>query len=279
MTTLEALADALLHSLTQILPISEAVPSTLLQTVLHWPTGGLEILCLIFCMASIAFLVFFRFDWLGMISAFFRSVFQPLSLKAESRSLDQHTLMFLLLIFLPAYLLKHFTASLFAENEILTHPLVNALLTASFAFGLYFSHRWNKRIHGLNHLKLADGFLIGAITLLSIHPALPYIGLLWFAFAMRNYHYEAVFKYSMLALGFTVFSGTISLLAHIGLRNAIDTVGHLNSAAILVISFVTFWITLENLQKSLNESTYKMFQWLNAAFALFFVAIYFLREA
>jgi hypothetical protein len=279
MTTFQALIDAFLHALAQILPISDAVPSALLQGILHWPSGGPEILCLILCMATLAFLIFFRFDWLGMISAFFRSLFQPMSLKSETRSLDQHTLMFLLLIFLPAYLLRHFVTPMIAENEILAHPFVNAALTAIFAFGLYFSHRWNKRIHGLNHLKLGDGFFIGAITLLSVHPALPYIGLLWFGFAIRNYHYEAVFKYSMLALGFTLITGAISLLAHVGIKPSIDAVGHLNSVAILVVSFVTFWMALENLQKNLNEGTYKTFQWLNSIFVVLFVAVYFLRDA
>jgi undecaprenyl pyrophosphate phosphatase UppP len=279
MTTFQALIDAFLHALAQILPISDAVPNALLQTVLHWPSGGQEILCLILCMATFAFLIFFRFDWLGMISAFFRSIFQPMSLKTEARSLDQHTLMFLLLVFLPAYLLRHFTAPLISENEIITHPFVNAILTASFAFGLYFAHRWNKRINGLNHLKLFDGFFIGAITLLSAHPALPYIGLLWFGLAVRNYHYEAVFKYSMLALGSTLMAGTVHVLSHVGLKSSFDTLGHLNSVAILVVSFVTFWMSLENLQKSLNESTFRTFQWLNGVFALFFVAVYFLRDA
>jgi undecaprenyl pyrophosphate phosphatase UppP len=278
MTTFQALIDAFMHSLAQMLPLSEAVPNSFAQTVLHWPVGSPEILCLISCMGSLAFLIFFRFDWLGMISAFFRSIFQPMTLKSDQRSLDQHTLMFLLLISVPAMLLRHFLAPLFAENEILTHPFVNAVLTGILAFGIYFSHRWNKRINGLNHLKLFDGFFIGAFTLLSAHPALPYIGLLWIAFALRNYHYEAVFKYSYLALGFTLFVSSISLMVGVGFKTSLDLVGHLNSVAILVVSFVTFWMILENLQKNLNESTYRAFQWLNGIFALFFIAVYFLRD-
>jgi undecaprenyl pyrophosphate phosphatase UppP len=277
MTTFQALIDAFLRTLVQILPISERVPETALQGLMHWSEGTLEILCLVFCMGGIAFLIFFRFDWMGIFSAFFRSLFQPLSLRAESRSLDQHTLMLLILVFVPALLIRYFITPLLPD-EIFNHPLVNAALTALVAFGLYFSHRWNKRIHGLNHLKLADGFLIGALGLLSVHPAIPYVGMLWIGFALCNYHYEAVFKYSMMAVGLTLFAGTFELLHRVGFRNSVDTVGHLNCIAILVVSFGTFWMGLENLQKNLNEGTYKTFQWLNSIFAIFFIVFYFLRD-
>lgn len=278
MTTFQALIDAFMHSLALMLPISELAPDAFMQSVLHWPAGSAEILCLILSMGSLVFLIFFRFDWLGMFSAFFRSILQPLTLKSEQRSLDQHTLLFLFLIFVPAAVLKHVLAPFFAENEILVHPFVNAALTGILAFSIYFAHRWNKRINGLNHLKLFDGFFIGAISLLSAHPAIPYVGLLWIGFALRNYHYEAVFKYAYLALGVTLFTSLIHSLSSVGFKSALDSVGHLNSVAILVVSFVTFWMVLENLQRNLNESTYRAFQWINSIFALFFIAIYFLRD-
>jgi undecaprenyl pyrophosphate phosphatase UppP len=277
MTTFQALIDAFLRTLVQILPISERVPETALQGLMHWTEGTPEILCLVFCMGAIAFLVFFRFDWMGIFSAFFRSILQPFTLKAESRSLDQHTLIFLILIFVPAFLVRHWVTPLLPE-DIFNHPFVNAALTALLAFGLYFSHRWNKRIHGLNHLKLSDGFLIGTMSLLSVHPAIPYVGTLWIGFALCNYHYEAVFKYSMMAVGLTIFADTLNLLHQVGFRNSFDTVGHLNCIAILVVSFMTFWLGLENLQKTLNEGTYKTLQWLNSVFAIFFIVFYFLRD-
>ena len=279
MSTFQALIDAFLHALTQILPISEAVENALLKSILGWPTGSPEVHVQVFCMAALVFIIFFRFDWLGMFSAFIRSVFKPFSLKSELRSLDQHTLIFLILVFLPAFLLKHFLEPVFATNEILIHPFVNSALTAALAFGFYFSRRWNKRVNGLNHLKIADGFFIGFLTLLSAHPTLPYLALLWIGFALRNFHYEAVFKYSMLALGLTLVTKLALLLTQVGLITAIENVGYLNSMAILVVSFVTFWMTLDHLQNGLSESTFRTLQWLNIFFAGFFVLVYFLRIA
>ena len=61
------------------------------------------------------------------------------------------------------------------------------------------------------------------------------------------------------------------------LKSAFNGVGHLNSIAILVVSITTFWMTLENLQVSLNESTLKAFKWFSVLFGLFYGAVYFIR--
>ena len=165
-----------------------------------------------------------------------------------------------------------------AESELLTHPLLLALLLGVLAFGFQFSYRWNKRINGLNHLKLWDGVTIAALTLLSVHPAFPYIGMLWIGFALKNYHTEAIFKYSMLALGLSLVSETVSLLQMVGLKSAMEQVGHLNSVAVFVVSFTLFWLGLENLEKNLNEGTYISFKWISIASSLFFIALYFVRN-
>lgn len=277
MTTFQALIDAFLQALTHLLPLSESTPDALFQ-MLHWPVTSPEILCLVSIMGSIAFLIFFRFDWLGMISAFLKSILKPLSLKAETRTLDQHTLLFLLLIFLPSALLRHFLSPVLSEIEGVLHPFTIAALSALVAFGFHFAAGWNKRVHGLNHLRLSHGFLIGSLTLLRFHPGLPYVALLWIGFALVNYSYEAIFKYSMLALGLSLFCETFSLLHEIGLKATFDGVGKLNSVAIVFVSFTLFWMGLESLQKSLSEGTFRFFKWMNLLLAIFFASLFFLKS-
>lgn len=275
-TTFQALIDAFLQALTHLLPLSESTPDALFQ-ILQWPLTSPEIICLVTLMGSLAFLIFFRFDWLGMISAFLKSMLKPLSLKPAERTLDQNTLIFLILIFLPSALLRHFVAPNLVEYEMVLHPFVLAACSALLAFGFHFAAGWNKRIHGLNHLKLSDGVLIGFLTLLRFHPAFPYIALLWLGFALLNYSYEAVFKYSMLALGLGLFWESTSLVHELGLKAVFDGVGKLNSVAIIFVSFTVFWMGLESLQKSLSENTFRTFKWLNLLLAVFFASLYFLR--
>lgn len=277
MTTFQALVDAFLSAIVHLLPISEAVLDQMNETLFHWSVPAHELSLLVVLMGSLAFLYFFRFDWLGMISALIKTVAKPLSLKALDRNLDQHTLLFLIFITAPHLILKRLVSPWIAEIDALNHPIMMAVFSLVLAFGFHFSHRWNKRIHGLNHLKLFDGVSIAALTLLSAHPAFPYLATLWIGFALNNYHTEAIFKYSMLALGVSLMSETIVLLSTTGLRLAFDQVGHLNSIAVLVISFTVFWLGLENLEKNLNEGTYKTFKWMSIVVALFFVIIYFIK--
>ncbi len=278
MTTFQALIDAFVQALSHILPFPIQGPELFFESVLHWPSLLPEINALVCLMGSLCFLIFFRFDWLGIISAGIKSLMNPMSLKSETRTLDQHTFLFLILIFLPSALVNHFFSGALKDIEISGHPFVLAVLSAALAYGFYFSQGWNKRIHGLNHLKLSHGITIGILSLLSLHSGLPYLGLLWIGFALLNYHYEAVFKYSMLALGLTLFTTSFSLLREFGIKDAMATIGHLNSAAILIVSFSVFWMGLENLQKTLSESSYRTLCYLNGFFSIFFIAIYFLRN-
>ena len=278
MTTFQALVDAFLSALSHLVPLSETVLENVSQTVFHWPTASHEIHLLVVSMGVIAFLTFFRFDWLGMISAFLKSVARPLSLKPEERNLDQHTLLFLLIISLPHLIGRRLLAPVVADSEILNHPLFLAAASALLAFGFHFSHRWNKRIHGLNHLKLIDAVPIAILGLFSCLPIFPYIGMLWIGFALNNYHTEAIFKYSMLALGIDLIAELISLWSSIGVKSAMETIGHLNSVAVFVVSFTVFWIGLENLQKNLSEATYKSFKWVSLCAGIFFVVVYFINR-
>ncbi len=228
-------------------------------------------------MGALAFLIFFRFDWLGMISAFLKSIVRPFSLKAEQRTLDQHTLLFLILIFLPSALLRYFVTPYLGQVEGALHPFALAAGSAVVAFGFHFASGWNKRIHGLNHLKLSDGFLIGLLAMFRFHPAFPYVALLWVGFALLNYSYEAIFKYSMLAVGLSLFTESTILLQTLGLKATFDGVGKLNSVAIIFVSFTVFWMGLESLQKSLSEGSFRTFKWLNLLLTVFFASLFFLR--
>ena len=140
-----------------------------------------------------------------------------------------------------------------------------------------FAANWNKRLMGLNHIKLKDAVVVGALTLLSAHPAVPFVFTVWFGLALTNYHYDAIFKYSMLALGLQIWIHFFGLLHEVSLKDAFATVGHLNSIAMLVILVTTIWMSLENLQKNLNENTLKAFKWFNVGCALFYGVVYFIR--
>jgi undecaprenyl pyrophosphate phosphatase UppP len=278
MTTFQTLIEGFLESLAHLLPISSAFSHSLLSDLFHWPSPSPELNLLILLVATLVFLIHFRFDWLGIFSALLRSIFNPKSLHPERRTLDQHSLLFILIVFTPQAVLRPILTNGLEAEEWIKHPFLAGGLTLILAFLFHASYRWNKRIHGLNHLKLSHGALISILCIPSIHPALTLIGLLWIGFAFCNYHYEAIFKYSMLLLGLAIFTETGTLLSTTGVRDALDQVGHLNAVAVLVVGFSIFWIGLENLEKSLSEGTYRNFLWINALIGIYLFVSHFIPK-
>jgi undecaprenyl pyrophosphate phosphatase UppP len=278
MTTFQTLIEGFLQALDHLLPISNSFSHSFFNDLLHWPAPSPELDLLILLMASLVFLIHFRFDWLGLFSAFLKCIFNPKSLHPERRTLDQHSLLFLMIVFLPQFLLRLLLSHSSESVEWIQHPFLAAGLTGVLAFLFHSSYRWNKRIHGLNHLRLSHGTLLSILCIPSAHPALPLIGLLWIGFAFCNYHFEAIFKYSMLLLGLALFAETGALFATTSIHGALEQIGHLNSVAVLVVAFSIFWIGLENLEKTLSENTYKNFLWLNTAIAVYLFASHFIPK-
>jgi len=277
MTTFQYIVDAILGALTQVIPFSEVIPRDLSRFVFHWTSPTAELELLVTLMGALVFLIFFRYDWLGLVSALLKSIVKPASLKNEVRTLDQQSVLFLLIVCIPTFFAERVILPFLRDNEWVNHPLVLTGLFIIMAALFQFSANWNKRIKGLNHLRLIDAIGIAILCFFSFHPAVPLLFTLWVGFAFANYHYEAVFKYSMLIAGIEIFARFFSLLTDTSLSQAFSTVGALNAVAVLVLAFTAFWMTLEQLQKNLSEHTFRAFKWLSFACALFYVAIYFIQ--
>ena len=276
MTTFQVLLQSFLKALTLTLPVSEAQTKAISQNLLNWTLPFAEIELLVLSTATLAILFFFRFDWLGMISAGITSVFRPLSLKADTRTLDQQSLIFLLIAFVPVRILSLLLDAPPIDVNLIPPPLLSGACMIAGAFALLGSSRWNKRINGLNHLRISHAFWISMASLLSLIPGFSLAGLLWAGFAFCNYNHEAIFKISGMLLGLSVFSKTASTVQSVSFPDAFAQIGYLNSAAVIVVAFTVIWISLEHLQKSLSEATYKNFQWLGLLSGVAFFALYFL---
>jgi hypothetical protein len=127
-------------------------------------------------------------------------------------------------------------------------------------------------------LRTLDAIPVILLSVLSIHPAFPLALVFWLGLALTNYHYEAVFKYSMLLLGVQTLVHFLGLLGEIGFKDSMAGVGYLNGIAALVVMFsISWWMVLENLQKSMGETTYKSFQWFSLLASIGSFAFLFLK--
>ena len=276
MTTFQVILDSILRALSGVIPFSYSWANQLEEHFLHF-SSKVELDYLVTLITCIAFLIYFRFDWLGLISAFAKTIFQPKSIKNENRSLDQEIFIFLSLISLPIIFIHHWISPLLSEIAFLNSPIsYGVLFLVSFGL-LQFSYRWNRRIRGLNHLRTIDAIPIILISMLSLHPVFSFALVLWVGFSITNFHYDAIFKYSMLLLGIRSLVHLLHLMTSITLGEAIASIGHLNSIAISVVSFTFIWMSIEHLQKNLNENTFRWFQWFSVFAALSSFALYFLK--
>ncbi len=276
MSTFQVILDSIFRILSGVIPFSYPWASQLEEHFLHF-TSKVEVDYLTTLVLCIAFFIYFRFDWLGMLSAFAKTIMQPKSIKPENRTLDQEVLIFLTAISIPTILIHHWLSPIIAEIEILNSPITYGILFL-VSFGvLRFSYRWNRRVRGLNHLRIMDAVPIILVSLLSVHPVFTFAFVFWVGFSLTNYHYDAIFKYSMLLLGIRSLVHLFSLMGSVTLRSALETVGHLNAIACVVVSFAIIWMTIENLQKNLSENTLRSFQWFSIFASLSCFVLYFLR--
>jgi len=276
MTTFHVIIDSIFRVLSGVVPLSYGWASQIEDHILHF-NSKIEMDYLITLILSVAFFVYFRFDWLGLISAVAKTMINPKSIAKANRTLDQEVILFLGCISVPLLLLRHWISPLIAEVEILSSPIVYGVLFLLSIGFLQFASRWNKRTKGLNHLRTIDALPILLVSLLSLHPAFPFALVFWLGLSLTNYHYDAVFKYSMLLLGVQSFAHLFHLMGSVSLGGTLEVVGHLNAIAATVVAFTFLWMTIDHLQKNLSENSFRSAQWFSFVAAVSSFALHFLK--
>jgi hypothetical protein len=259
MTTFQYIIEAGVGALAAILPIPRSLLRDFGARVLGWGDASPELLLLVLGTVTLYLLFFFRYDFLGILSALIKSIFKPTSLGNEQRTLDQHILLFLLIVIPFAFLgsvILHGELAL-VDSEILRSPITHLAAYLVTAFGFQFSRNWNKRIKGLNHIRLIDAFLIAGLSLLTAYEPISWVAVLWIGFASTNYHYEAIFKYTYILVTLLLLNTVGGLLRSIPIGSAMQTVGYLNAIAVIAVSLTTVYMLLEHLERTLGEGTYK----------------------
>jgi hypothetical protein len=276
MSTFQYLVDALSSSLSWIWPTAPVLVDDLHVHLLGWGMLSVSLVTLVSTSVFAYLAFFFRYDLLGIFSAILKTLFQPGSLGTERRTLDQHIVLFFLIVFGIFRTLALMLQPYWNEMELLSHPLIKMGALFVLAFGFHFSKNWNKRLKGLNHLQLSDAFWIGLLGLLSASPIFPWLGLLWIGFALTNYHFESIIKYSMLLLTFDLGRRAIYLLMDQGFMESIRSVGYLNAIAVVVVSLTTVHLFHEYLHRNMNEGTFAHARNFSILTALFYGAYSFL---
>jgi len=277
MTTFQVIIDSILRIISGVIPVSYPWANQIAEHYLNYTTK-VEMDYLISLILCIVFFIYFRFDWLGLFSALVKTITQPNSIKKDLRTLDQEVILFLGSITIPVFLIRKTLTPVIASIEALQTPVAYGICFTVGAFLLRFAYRWNKRIKGLNHLRTLDTIPVILVSILSIHPAFTLPLVFWVGLSLVNYHYEAVFKYSMLLLGVESLIHLVEVMGTTNFGDSFIAVGRLNAIAAMVVVFsVAWWMILENLQKNLSENTFRSYQWFHVFAAIGSFAFFFLK--
>ncbi len=284
MTTFQVAIFSILEALSSLIPISNRAYSDFLKTFLDWPTPSVELKTLASGLTTLVLIYFFRFDWLGIFSAILKSIVKPKSLGNKDRTLDQQIVLFLLIAATPSILAQMAFRNQWISfsEEGVTHPLA-MFFGAFLSMGIVqLGLNLNKRIRGLNHLRLLDGVWVGLLLLLSGHPAFSPVLLCFAGFAICHYHADALLKYSFLLVTLQFLVQTLALGSEVHVGQIFHQLGFMNGVVATVLITTTAWITIENFQKSfaLNsfEGTFRFFRWFQLVLIMGYgVTLYFQR--
>lgn len=193
MTTFEGIIYALIHGISEFIPVGaqghEILASKLLGLNSLGPVGvgGLAL------GASIALLIVFRHDWASMISSFL----QILVFRKYPMTLDERMPFFLLLSCVPAAAGMRAIESQMSPG--VSHPMGAALAIAAGALFLWLGENLSRRTKNIYDLNVVDALLVAVSQLGVLIPGLGPLSATLALLLVRNYRLEAAAKYAFFA--------------------------------------------------------------------------------
>lgn len=198
MSTFQAVVYALVHGLTDFLPISSSAHSALLPLFLEWPEPSAHLVGAISAGSLLAILIFFRHDWASMISCFL----QVLIYRKKPMTLDERLPIFLFASFAPIAVIAYYFKTILKYNftlQLSWTPLAIAVSLVAWSVVFWASTYFGRKTKGMFDWNWFDSLVVGICqaTLLitgSGHTDGALTGALF-----RNYSREAAVKFTLFA--------------------------------------------------------------------------------
>ncbi len=205
MTLVQALVYALVHGVTQFLPVSVETHLLILSEVLGWATPGAALMAALSIGSAAALLVFYRHDWASLVSSFLRVVL----LRRKPMTLDERLPFYLLLTWAPYFL----AAEPLREALSLSNPNLGqaALGLIVFSFPLAFAERLSRSNRSQLDWTWKTALWLGFAQLLAVLPGSDAMTLFWIAAMVVHYRREAAVKYAMLAAMPRILTSAVQL--------------------------------------------------------------------
>ena len=193
MTTFEGIIYALIHGISEFIPVGAHGHEILASKLLGLGTPGAVGAGGLALGAAIALLIVFRHDWASMISSFL----QVLVFRKYPMTLDERMPFFLLLSCVPAAAGMRALES--QTSPLVSHPTGAALAIATGALFLWIGESLSRRTKNIYDLNIVDAVLVGVSQLGVLVPGLGPLTATLALLLLRNYRLEAAAKYAFFA--------------------------------------------------------------------------------
>lgn len=194
MTTFQSIIVSIVHAFSQFLPVGNDAHFFVFQEFLGWPSPEGALLAALSMGSTLALLIYFRHEWLGILGA----CLQVLFLQRKPHSLDERIPLLILVSTLPLVGLTFYTKEIFEQYEF--NALFYVMTLILFTVPLIVADRRNRRNKHYYDWNFLDALLVGIAQCTSLIPgAGRQIGMLTGAL-LRNFDREAACKYVMMSL-------------------------------------------------------------------------------
>ncbi|MFZ9596560.1 MAG: undecaprenyl-diphosphate phosphatase [Bdellovibrionia bacterium] len=193
MTTFQAIVLAIIHGISEFLPINSKAHQVLLPLVVGWqqPTGS-QLAC--FSLGGLlALLIYFRHDWASMIS----SLLQVILYRKRPKTVDERLPLFLVASTLPLLLATPYFRSWVRDLD--WSPLRITTLLVALSAPLWFFDYWSRKIKNIYDWNWIDAIFVGIIQCSAILPGVDLFSVTLIGIFLRNYQREAAVKYAYFA--------------------------------------------------------------------------------
>jgi undecaprenyl-diphosphatase len=195
MTTFQAIVYAMIHGLTEFLPVSAKAHQILIPHVIEWPEPSDAFSAALAVGTALSLFIYFRHDWASMVSCFL----QVILFRKKPMSLDEKLPLFIGITLAPVFLTHLYGASFFAYSP--ENPI---LYTSSWIAGtgllLWILDSRNRTLKGMVDWKWQDALFVGVVQSTAMIPGWDPLSALLLGSFFLNYKRESALKYAYFTL-------------------------------------------------------------------------------
>ncbi len=190
MTIFQIIIYAIIHGITDALPLSSQAHDLLIPPLIGWQPPFGPCLGALMLGSFLSFFFYFRHDWASMISCFL----QVLIYRKSPMTLDERMPIFLILTMAPLL----FVSSYFHERliEIEWTPLMVAISLGGMGLCMGSVNYWSRKTKNMMNWNSFDALGAGILLLTALIPGSDYLTGILIGSLFLDYKLEAALKYA-----------------------------------------------------------------------------------